>query len=281
MNYINTIKLDDCFTKNNDFALMNGVQALVRLLIEQAKIDKDNDLITKGYVSGYPGSPLGTLDLELGRARKHLDENNIIFQPAVNEELAATAAWGTQMLGLYDRPEIDGVFSMWYGKGPGLDRAMDALRHANMGGVASKGGMVLAVADDPIGKSSTLAYQSEQSLISAGIPIFYPANVNEVVPMGLQAFALSRYAGICVALKITSDTADSNAVIDLSKLRPSFSNLEKPLNVHVNKHDPALDREAALIKRRIPAAKHFIKHQKINQTIFNPKKKKTRDYCCW
>ena len=274
MNYINTIKLDDCFTKNNDFALMNGVQALVRLLIEQAKIDKDNGLITKGYVSGYPGSPLGTLDLELGRARKHLDENNIIFQPAVNEELAATAAWGTQMLGLYDRPEIDGVFSMWYGKGPGLDRAMDALRHANMGGVASKGGMVLAVADDPIGKSSTLAYQSEQSLIAAGIPIFYPANVNEVVPMGLQAFALSRYAGICVALKITSDTADSNAVIDLSKLRPSFSNLEKPLNVHVNKHDPALDREAALIKRRIPAAKYFIKHQKINQTIFNPKKKK-------
>ncbi len=274
MNYINTIKLDDCFTKDNDFALMNGVQALVRLLIEQTKIDKDNGLITKGYVSGYPGSPLGTLDLELGRARKHLDENNIIFQPAVNEELAATAAWGTQMLGLYDRPEIDGVFSMWYGKGPGLDRAMDALRHANMGGVALKGGMVLAVADDPIGKSSTLAYQSEQSLISAGIPVFYPANVNEVVPMGLQAFALSRYAGICVALKITSDTADSNAVIDLSKLRPSFSNLEKPLNVHVNKHDPALDREAALIKRRIPAAKHFIKHQKINQTIFNPKKKK-------
>ena len=274
MNYINTIKLDDCFTKDNDFALMNGVQALVRLLIEQAKIDKDNGLITKGYVSGYPGSPLGTLDLELGRARKHLNDNNIIFQPAVNEELAATAAWGTQMLGLYDRPEIDGVFSMWYGKGPGLDRAMDALRHANMGGVASKGGMVLAVADDPIGKSSTLAYQSEQSLISAGIPVFYPANVNEVVPMGLQAFALSRYAGICVALKITSDTADSNAVIDLSKLRPSFSDLEKPLNVHVNKHDPALDREAALIKRRIPAAKHFIKHQNINQTIFNPKKKK-------
>ena len=274
MNYINTIKLDDCFTKDNDFALMNGVQALVRLLIEQAKIDKDNGLITKGYVSGYPGSPLGTLDLELGRARKHLNENNIIFQPAVNEELAATAAWGTQMLGLYDRPEIDGVFSMWYGKGPGLDRAMDALRHANMGGVALKGGMVLAVADDPIGKSSTLAYQSEQSLISAGIPVFYPANVNEVVPMGLQAFALSRYAGICVALKITSDTADSNAVIDLSKLRPSFSDLEKPLNVHVNKHDPALDREAALIKRRIPAAKHFIKHQNINQTIFNPKKKK-------
>ena len=274
LNQINPIKLDDCYTKDNDLALMNGVQALVRLLIEQANLDKHNGLLTKGYVSGYPGSPLGTLDLELGRAKKHLDKNNIIFQPAVNEELAATAAWGTQMLGLYDRPEIDGVFSMWYGKGPGLDRAMDSLRHANMGGVAAKGGMVLAVADDPIGKSSTLAYQSEQSLISAGIPVFYPANVNEVIPMGLQAFALSRYAGICVALKITSDTADSNAVIDLSILRPKLFKLEAPLNVHVNRHDPALDRESALINRRIPAAKEFIKKNKINKNITNPKQKK-------
>ena len=273
MNQLNPIRLDDCFTKDNDLALMNGVQALVRLLIEQAKLDKDNGLLTNGYVSGYPGSPLGTLDLELGRAKKHLDKYNIVFQPAVNEELAATAAWGTQMLGLYDRPEIDGVFSMWYGKGPGLDRAMDALRHANMGGVALKGGMVLAVADDPIGKSSTLAYQSEQSLISAGIPVFYPANVDDVITLGLQAFALSRYAGICVALKITSDTADSNAVIDLGKLRPNLFNLDPPTNVHVNRHDPALDREAALIKRRIPATRNFIKQNKINKVIFNPEKK--------
>ena len=274
MNQINPIRLDDCFTKDKDLALMNGVQALVRLLIEQAKLDKDNGLLTKGYVSGYPGSPLGTLDLELGRAKKHLEKYNIIFQPAVNEELAATAAWGTQMLGLYDRPEIDGVFSMWYGKGPGLDRAMDALRHANMGGVAAKGGMVLAVAEDPIGKSSTLAYQSEQSLISAGIPVFYPANVDEVIPMGLQAFALSRYAGICVGLKITGDTADSNAVIDLGLIRPKLLKLETPINVHVNRHDPALDRESALINRRIPAAKEFIKNHKINKNIFNPKEKK-------
>ena len=273
MNYINKIRLDDCFTKDNDLALMNGVQALVRLLIEQAKLDEDNGLVTHGYVSGYPGSPLGTLDLELGRSKKHLEKHNIIFQPAVNEELAATAAWGTQMLGLYDRPQIDGVFSMWYGKGPGLDRSMDALRHANMGGVSMKGGMVLAVADDPIGKSSTIAYQSEQSLISAGIPVFYPANVDEVIPMGLQAFALSRHAGICVALKITSDTADSNSVIDLEKLRPNLTKLEDPINVHVNRHDPALDREAALIKRRIPASKHFIKENKINKIIFNPAKK--------
>ena len=221
-------------------------------------------------MSGYPGSPLGTLDLELGRAKKHLSLHNIIFQPAVNEELAATAAWGTQMLGLYDKPEIDGVFSMWYGKGPGLDRAMDALRHANMGGVSSKGGMVLAVAEDPIGKSSTLAYQSEQSLISAGIPVFYPANVNEVISMGLQAFALSRYAGICVGLKITGDTADSNAVIDMGMVRPKLLSGNDPINVHVNRHDPALDREAALINRRIPASKEFIAINNINQIIYNP-----------
>ena len=113
---------------------MNGVQAIVRLLLEQSRIDREQGLKTKGYVSGYPGSPLGTLDLELSRANNYITKDQIIFQPGVNEELAATAAWGTQMIQLYDKPEIDGVFSLWYGKGPGLDRAMDALRHANMGG---------------------------------------------------------------------------------------------------------------------------------------------------
>ena len=188
---LNTIELSDCYTKSSDLALMNGVQALVRLLLEQSRIDKEKGFKTQGYVSGYPGSPLGTLDLELNRAKKYLNDEGIVFQPGVNEELAATAAWGTQMIQLYDQPKIDGVFSLWYGKGPGLDRAMDAIRHANMGGSSKLGGMLLAVADDPIGKSSTLAYQSEQSLISAGIPIFYPANVHEVVPLGLQAYQLS------------------------------------------------------------------------------------------
>ena len=192
------------------------------------------------------------MDLELGRAKRFINEENIIFQPAVNEELAATAAWGTQMIQLYDKPEIDGVFSLWYGKGPGLDRAMDAIRHANMGGSAKNGGMVLAVADDPIGKSSTLAYQSEQSLVSAGIPIFYPANVHEVIPMGLQAFQLSRFSGICVGLKITADTADSNAVVDLSSLRPPNIGLLQKEKVHIIQHEPALDREETLFTKRIP-----------------------------
>ena len=262
-----SIKLTDCYTKNKGLALMNGVQAIVRLLLEQSRIDREQGLITKGYVSGYPGSPLGTLDLELSRAKNHITKDHIIFQPGVNEELAATAAWGTQMIQLYDKPEIDGVFSLWYGKGPGLDRAMDALRHANMGGSSKHGGMVLAVADDPIGKSSTLAYQSEQSLVSAGIPIFYPANVHEVIPMGLQAFQLSRFSGLCVALKITADTADSNAVVDLSSLRPKNLNLIQKESVHIVKHEPALDREETLFTKRLPSAKNFIFENKINKVL--------------
>ena len=270
---LNTIELSDCYTKSSDLALMNGVQALVRLLLEQSRIDKEKGFKTQGYVSGYPGSPLGTLDLELNRAKKYLNDEGIVFQPGVNEELAATAAWGTQMIQLYDQPKIDGVFSLWYGKGPGLDRAMDAIRHANMGGSSKLGGMLLAVADDPIGKSSTLAYQSEQSLISAGIPIFYPANVHEVVPLGLQAYQLSRYAGICVGLKITADTADSSAVVDLTSLRPKFKNLLNIENVHIQKHESALDREETLFTKRLPASKNFIFQNKINKIIRNPKDK--------
>ena len=268
-----SIKLTDCYTENKGLALMNGVQALVRLLLEQSRIDMEKGLLTRGYVSGYPGSPLGTLDLELGRAKRFINEENIIFQPAVNEELAATAAWGTQMIQLYDKPEIDGVFSLWYGKGPGLDRAMDAIRHANMGGSSKNGGMVLAVADDPIGKSSTLAYQSEQSLVSAGIPIFYPANVHEVIPMGLQAFQLSRFSGICVGLKITADTADSNAVVDLSSLRPPNIGLLQKEKVHIIQHEPALDREETLFTKRIPTAKEFIYQNKINKVLRDTNKK--------
>ena len=167
-----TITLYDCYEKDHGPAYMTGTQALVRLLLEQSRLDKDQGINSRGLVSGYPGSPLGGLDLELTRHRGRLDAEGIVFQPAINEELAATALWGAQHIHLYDRPEIDGVFGLWYGKGPGLDRALDALRHANMGGVAPKGGMVLAVGDDPTGKSSTVAYQSEQTLIAAGIPFF-------------------------------------------------------------------------------------------------------------
>ena len=171
---MSAISLHDCYTQDVGRAFATGTQALVRLLLEQARQDRQAGLNTRGLVSGYPGSPLGGLDHELHRAKSFLDTDGILFQPAVNEELAATALWGSQHIHLYDQPDIDGVFGLWYGKGPGLDRSLDALRHANMGGVSRYGGLVFAVGDDATGKSSTVAYQSEQTLIAAGVPFFYP-----------------------------------------------------------------------------------------------------------
>jgi indolepyruvate ferredoxin oxidoreductase len=252
-----TITLYDCYEKNHGPAYMTGTQALVRLLLEQSRLDKDQGINSRGLVSGYPGSPLGGLDLELTRHRGRLDAEGIVFQPAINEELAATALWGAQHIHLYDRPEIDGVFGLWYGKGPGLDRALDALRHANMGGVAPKGGMVLAVGDDPTGKSSTVAYQSEQTLIAAGIPFFYPRSVHDIIPMGLQAFALSRFAGCCVGLKITVDTADASTIVNLDTIRPKITVPDAAGPVHIGRHDPALLRESRLFNLRLPAVERF------------------------
>ena len=196
------ITLFDCYTKKTGLAYMTGMQALVRLLLEQKQLDSERGLKTCGLVSGYPGSPLGGFDIELNRHQDLLVKNQITFQPAINEELAATAIWGSQHIHLYDNPNIDGVFGLWYGKGPGLDRSLDALRHVNMGGVSPYGGMVLAVGDDPTGKSSTIAYQSEQTLIAAGIPFFFPRSIHDIIPLGLKAFALSRFSGCCVGLKI-------------------------------------------------------------------------------
>ena len=267
------VKLTDCYTLSEGKALMSGTEALVRLLLEQSRIDRSNGLSTKGLVSGYPGSPLGGLDIALGKAQAFLDEEEIHFQPAVNEELAATALWGSQHINLYDNPEIQGVFSMWYGKGPGLDRAMDALRHANQGGVAPHGGMVIAVGDDPTGKSSTLAYQSDQNFHSLGIPYFFPKNVSDIIPMGLEAFALSRYSGCCVGLKIVVDTADSNAVVDMSKLRPSLPILKPNSLVHVTKHDPASVRESKLHDLRLPAVQTWCENSKNVAQVYLPAKK--------
>ena len=268
------VSLSDCYAKSSGPALINGTQALVRLLLEQARMDREAGLKTRGLVSGYPGSPLGGLDLELGRSKRFLEEEGIVFQPGLNEELAATALWGSQHIGLYDQSDYDGVFALWYGKGPGLDRAMDALRHANHGGVAPKGGMVIAVGDDPTGKSSTLAYQSDQGFLSLGVPYFFPRRVEDIIPMGLQAFALSRYAGCVVGLKIVIDTADANVVMDTGALRPVLQSLDPIADVHINRHDAALLRETRLHQKRLPAALSWLRHHDVNQVMANPPKKK-------
>lgn len=264
---MSAVRLSDCYTASSGPALINGTQALVRLLLEQARIDREQGLNTRGLVSGYPGSPLGGLDLELGRRKALLDQEGIVFQPGLNEELAATALWGSQHIGLYDNSDYDGVFGLWYGKGPGLDRAMDALRHANHGGVAPKGGMVIAVGDDPTGKSSTLAYQSDHGFISLGMPFFYPRRVQDIIPMGLKAFALSRHAGVCVGLKIVIDTADANVIIDTGDLRPDLTAPEAAKDVHVGTHDHAMIREQRLHQSRLPAVINWQAQNPVNKAM--------------
>ena len=270
---MSAVKLSDCYTATKGPALISGTQALVRLLLEQARLDREQGLNTRGLVSGYPGSPLGGLDLELARSKRFLDEDGIVFQPGINEELAATALWGSQHVGLYDQSEYDGVFALWYGKGPGLDRAMDALRHANHGGVAPNGGMVIAVGDDPMGKSSTLAYQSDQGFLSLGVPYFFPRSVDDIIPMGLKAFALSRHAGCVVGLKIVIDTADANAIIDTGALRPDISTPEPVPSVHIARHDPALLRETKLHQSRLPAVRQWQRQNNVNPIVLTPQKK--------
>ena len=261
------VSLYDCYTQNTGRVFATGTQALVRLLLEQARRDRQAGLNTRGLVSGYPGSPLAGLDHALQRAKTFLDADGILFQPAVNEELAATALWGSQHIHLYDQPDIDGVFGLWYGKGPGLDRSLDALRHANMGGVSPHGGLVFAVGDDATGKSSTVAYQSEQTFIAAGVPFFYPRSVHDIIPMGLQAFALSRHAGCCVGLKIVVDTVDTSAIIDLSQAPGLSDKNDAAKMVHIGKHDAALLRETRLYNLRLPAVANFQMRHAINQCI--------------
>ena len=271
------ISLHDCYAKDTGRAFATGTQALVRLLLEQARRDRQAGRNTRGLVTGYPGSPLGGLDLELHRAKSFLDADGIIFQPAVNEELAATALWGSQHIHLYDQPDIDGVFGLWYGKGPGLDRSLDALRHANMGGVSPHGGLVFAVGDDATGKSSTVAYQSEQTLIAAGVPFFYPRSVHDIIPMGLQAFALSRHAGCCVGLKIVVDTADTSAIVDLGR-GPVLTDMDDATrSVHIGKHDAALLRESRLYDLRLPAVTDFQIRHAINHCISPDQKSAAKD----
>ena len=272
------ISLHDCYTQDTGRAFATGTQALVRLLLEQSRRDCQAGRNTRGLVTGYPGSPLGGLDHELHRARSFLDANGIVFQPAVNEELAATALWGSQHIHLYDQPDIDGVFGLWYGKGPGLDRSLDALRHANMGGVSPHGGLVFAVGDDATGKSSTVAYQSEQTLIAAGVPFFYPRSVHDIIPMGLQAFALSRHAGCCVGLKIVVDTADTCAIIDLDSWHDPTDIDDATHPVHIGKHDAALLRESRLYNLRLPAVTDFQMRHPINHCISPDQKSVATDH---
>jgi indolepyruvate ferredoxin oxidoreductase len=208
------VTLTDKYTERGA-VLMTGTQALVRLPMLQREADARRGWNTAGFISGYRGSPLGSYDMELWRAAKLLEQNDIVFQPGVNEDLAATAVWGTQMLDGIPGATKDGVFAIWYGKGPGVDRSGDPFKHGNTAGSHSKGGVLIVAGDDHSGKSSTVAHQSELALMHAGMPILAPSNVQDVLEMGLLGFAMSRYTGLFTGFKLCNEVLEQTMTVEI------------------------------------------------------------------
>ena len=208
-------RLEDRYVREAGRVYLTGVQALVRLPMMQRRRDLASGLNTAGFISGYRGSPLGTLDMALWQAKERLESHHVRFEPGVNEDLAATAVWGSQQAHLYPSPRYDGVFGMWYGKGPGVDRSCDALKHGNYAGASATGGVLVLAGDDPGAKSSSIAHQSEHALVHCGIPLLNPSSVQEYLDLGLHGIALSRFAGCWVGFKCLTDTVDSAASVDV------------------------------------------------------------------
>src|SRR6202051_1061360 len=209
------VTLDDKYTVEKGRIYLPGTQALVRLQMMQRQRDAAAGLNPACFVTGYRGSPLGGLDQALSGARRFIERNRIQFQPAINEELAATAVWGSQQLGLFAGAKYDGVFAMWYGKGPGVDRSGDPLKHGNAAGSAPHGGVLLLAGDDHTCKSSTLPHQSEYAFMDACIPVLNPSGVQEILDLGLYGWAMSRYSGCWIAFKTIAETVDSSASIEV------------------------------------------------------------------
>ncbi|NOJ49185.1 indolepyruvate ferredoxin oxidoreductase family protein [Bradyrhizobium archetypum] len=225
------ISLDQKYTQGTGHIFLTGIQALVRLPMAQIRRDRAAGLNTAGFISGYRGSPLGGYDQQLFAARKHLEHYNIKFQPGVNEDLAATAIWGSQQLNLSPGAKYDGVVGIWYGKGPGVDRCGDVFRHANTAGSAKHGGVLCLAGDDHGAKSSTVPHQSDHAFISALMPYLYPSSIHEMIEMGLLGIAMSRYSGCWVGMKVITETVETTAEIDLTDEMKPFvipSDFEMP-----------------------------------------------------
>ncbi|WP_148360418.1 indolepyruvate ferredoxin oxidoreductase family protein, partial [Acidisphaera rubrifaciens] len=252
--------LESRYTDTGDKLLMTGIQALVRVLLEQARRDRAAGRRTAGLVSGYRGSPLGGLDLELWRRRKLIDAHDIRFQPGLNEDLAATMLWGSQQLDAFPGKRVDGVFGMWYGKGPGVDRSGDPFRAANMLGTAALGGVLAVTGDDHGAQSSVYPHQTDHVLHGVMMPVLAPAGVQDILDYGLAGYALSRFSGLWVALKLTSETAEQGATVHIPGAE-AWATPDFPLPAHPMGYDTALayprDRaelERRLMEDRIPAA---------------------------
>jgi indolepyruvate ferredoxin oxidoreductase len=268
-------RLDECYRFESDTLFITGLQALVRLLLAQHKRDLKAGRNTAGFVSGYRGSPLGGLDKELWRASQYLDAANIRFQPGLNEDLAATSIWGSQQVNLFPGAKYDGVFALWYGKGPGVDRSGDAFKHGNSAGTSAHGGVIVAAGDDHTCKSSSLPQQSEYSFIDAMMPVLNPADIQEVVDLGLYGYALSRFSGCWVGFKIIQETADATQTIlldqdELEIIRPEFDMPAGGLNIRWP--DPPNDQEYRLQHHKLRAAVEFARVNRLNRLIIDSDK---------
>jgi indolepyruvate ferredoxin oxidoreductase len=270
---LRTVSISDRYDATEGTILLSGIEALVRLLLTQRRLDTLRNLSTALFISGYEGSPLGGLDQQLQRAHALLAEADIVFTPGLNEELAATAVGGTQLTGELPGRRVDGVVGFWYGKNPGLDRAADAIRHANVSGTAPLGGAVALVGDDPLSKSSTLPSSCEQMARALGLPVLAPSSVGDVVPLGLHAVALSRYAGVWSALKVVADVADASATVTIPPLgalgipAPDQTRLWHPRTLV---GPGALDAEEDLFSVRIPRVYEYTEFAGLNQITSEP-----------
>lgn len=270
---LESVTLDDKYSLDYGRAFMSGVQALVKLPMLQRVRDQRLGKNTAGFISGYRGSPLGSYDQSLVKAEKYLKAHHIVFQPGVNEELAATALWGTQQLGFAPpgSNKYDGVFGIWYGKGPGVDRCSDVFKHANMAGTTPWGGVIAVAGDDHISKSSTAAHQSDHIFKACGTPVFFPANVQEILDLGLHAFAMSRFSGVWAGMKTIQEIVESSAtvMIDPDRVRivtpTDFAIPEGGL--HIRWPDAALAQEARLFDYKWYAALAYIRANRLNYNV--------------
>src|SRR5688572_7179823 len=264
-------RLDDWYRFEDTGTLfITGLQAIVRLLLAQSYRDRLAGLNTAGFVSGYRGSPLGGLDRELWRAAPPLTAAGIKFQPGLNEDLAATSIWGTQQANLFPGARCDGVFGLWYGKGPGVDRSGDPFKHGNAAGTSKHGGVLAVAGDDHTCKSSSLPHQSEYAFVDASIPVLNPANLDEIVELGLYGYALSRFSGCWVGLKVTQETADATQNFALSPQALEIVQPEialPPGGLNIRWPDPPNDQEFRLHRYKLPAALAFGRANRLDRTI--------------
>jgi len=274
------VRLEDRYLLERGEVLMTGIQALVRLPLDQRRRDARAGYRTAGYITGYRGSPLGTYDLQLQRARRLLEAHDIVHQPGVNEDLAATACQGTQQVALFGENRFDGVFAIWYGKGPGVDRSGDAIRHGNLFGTHPLGGVLLLLGDDHLCESSTTAHQSEYAMVDAMVPVLNPAGVQEILEFGLYGIAMSRFSGAWVALKCVHDTVESTAVVRVDPDRPHIALPDDwtppPDGLHIRWPDHGIGPSMALAQERrlhvhkLEAARAFARANGIDRLVTDP-----------